>query len=450
MDKEQLLSFLEKNHISFREMINFLPLGARPGELWTEVLSRRRDMSISLPLHDANGHPYWYITTDRMVEASNRIIEDFMAQATTFDPFRTEVPSSLLEEGYFTSYVEGFTLSLQDAMAFLQANREPRDIREQLLLNNRNTLAFLCANLYPMVDERYLQTLSYFLTDKMDNGNGLFRQADTQRIPFMQNERYVLPPAMSLMDRLREIIRFLGDNNVHPLIRAAVGQIWPIAVQPFQEGNERLGRMISLLILYRAGYTFLGDVALSSLISRSTYAYYNALTNILREENGGDLTYFIAYFLDLLAKAVEERPGMMEQRRIMEQTVIVDEDCIVTEGTVTDTDDIVAEKNTTGNPTGRKKGEKATKDGLGEIQGAEGGDDLRKPSNLLKLNVLPSKESLSRTFSKQEIRIIKENLKTLFDITKSELMRSCINLMLQFVDEKKYTSGMIIRVGSLG
>ncbi len=386
MDKEQLLSFLEKNHISFREMINFLPLGARPGELWTEVLSRRRDKSISLPLHDANGHPYWYITTDRMVEASNRIIEDFMAQATTFDPFRTEVPSSLLEEAYFTSYVEGFTLSLQDAMAFLQANREPRDIREQLLLNNRNTLAFLCANLYPTVDERYLQTLSYFLTDKMDNGNGLFRQADTQRIPFMQNERYVLPPAMSLMDRLREIIRFLGDNNVHPLIRAAVGQIWPIAAQPFQEGNERLGRMISLLILYRAGYTFLGDVALSSLISRSTYAYYNALTNILREENGGDLTYFIAYFLDLLAKAVEERPGMMEQRRIMEQTVIVDEDCIVTEGTVTDTDDIVTDNSSSGkrrNSTERggdstDSGSASNSAGLGEMQEGEGGEKLQK------------------------------------------------------------------------
>ncbi len=393
MDKEQLLSFLEKNHISFREMINFLPLGARPGELWTEVLSRRRDKSISLPLHDANGHPYWYITTDRMVAASNRIIEDFMAQATAFDPFRAEVPSSLLEEAYFTSYVEGFTLSLQDAMAFLRANREPRDIREQLLLNNRNTLAFLCANLYPTVDERYLQTLSYFLTDKMDNGNGLFRQTDMQRIPFMQNERYVLPPAMSLMDRLREIIRFLGDNNVHPLIRAAVGQVWPIVAQPFQEGNERLGRMISLLVLYRAGYTFLGDVALSSLISRSTFAYYNALTNILREENGGDLTYFIAYFLDLLAKAVEERPGVMEQRRIMEQAVIVDDDCIVTEGTVTDTPDIVTDNSKSDNcqnstdrsssSTGKgdgstDRGSSSAGAGLGEMQEGEGGEELRK------------------------------------------------------------------------
>ncbi len=31
------------------------------------------------------------------------------------------------------------------------------------------------------------------------------------------------------------------------------------------------------------------------------------MANILREENGGDLTYFIEYFLELLSRAVDER-----------------------------------------------------------------------------------------------------------------------------------------------
>ena len=84
-------------------------------------------------------------------------------------------------------------------------------------------------------------------------------------------------------------------------------QAYISAVRPFPEGNERLGRILSSVILIRAGYTFFGEVSLSSLIARKSYAYYEAVANILREENGGDLTYFIEYFLDLLSRAVDER-----------------------------------------------------------------------------------------------------------------------------------------------
>ena len=74
-----------------------------------------------------------------------------------------------------------------------------------------------------------------------------------------------------------------------------------------------VGRILSSVILNRAGYTFFGEVSLSSLIARKSYAYYEAVANILREENGGDLTYFIEYFLDLLSRAIDERKLKAQQ-----------------------------------------------------------------------------------------------------------------------------------------
>ena len=85
-------------------------------------------------------------------------------------------------------------------------------------------------------------------------------------------------------------------------------------LRPFPEGNERLGRLLSGIILLRAGYVFFSEVSLSSLIARKSYGYYEAMTNILREENGGDLTYFLEYFMELLARAVDERELQMRQR----------------------------------------------------------------------------------------------------------------------------------------
>ena len=43
------------------------------------------------------------------------------------------------------------------------------------------------------------------------------------------------------------------------------------------------------------------------MIARRSYAYYEAAANILREENEGDMTYFLEYYLDLLSRAIDER-----------------------------------------------------------------------------------------------------------------------------------------------
>ena len=86
-----------------------------------------------------------------------------------------------------------------------------------------------------------------------------------------------------------------------------IAQAYMTVIRPFPEGNDRLGRILSSVILLRSGYTFFSELSLSALIARRGYAYYEATANILREENANDMTYFIEYFLELLSRAVDER-----------------------------------------------------------------------------------------------------------------------------------------------
>ena len=99
----------------------------------------------------------------------------------------------------------------------------------------------------------------------------------------------------------------LDDPKLHPLIKSAAAQAWALAVRPFPEGNERLGRILSSVVLLRSGYTFFSEMSFSALIAQKGYGYYEAIANILREENGGDLTYFMEYFMDMLSRAVDEK-----------------------------------------------------------------------------------------------------------------------------------------------
>lgn len=307
MNRERLFKHLEDHYIPKREMISRIPLGVQPDEFWQDVQNRRRARSISLQLHNPRGIPYWYVVTNKMIAASERIVDEMMASETEFDPYRDTPSASSLEESFFTSYVEGSQITMQDAMAFLQGDREPQEPEEQMILNNRNALSFAGANLFRPVDEEYIKTLAYILTENIDGGGQEYRLTDYLEIPSMVGLPYELPTALALPDRVQEICTLLHDPGIHPLIKSGLAQAWVLVTRPFAEGNERLGRLLSQVILFRAGYVFFSEVSLSNLIARSSFAYFNSIANILLPENGADLTYFLEYYMALLDRAVSER-----------------------------------------------------------------------------------------------------------------------------------------------
>ena len=315
MDRERLFRHLEQRYTSKREMISRIPLGTQADALWQELLSRRRAKSNVLPIYSCFGMPYWYVTTDRMVEASEKIVETLLENETEFDPYTDAPPVATLEEVFFTSFVDGSRMTMQEAMSFLQSDSPPRDVEEQLIVNNRQAGAYASANLYRAVDEEYLRELVSILVDGLESGSGEFREEDWIMIPSMQNEQYTLPQARTIPDRVRELLGFLEDPRIHPLVKSAVVQAWMMVIRPFPEGNERLGRILSMIVLLRSGYSFFSEVSLSALIARKSYGYYEAIGNILREENGGDLTYFLEYYLDMLSRAVDERKLRISQRQ---------------------------------------------------------------------------------------------------------------------------------------
>lgn len=304
MNRDALFRYIDQHYIARRDILPCIPLGANLEEIWQEISRRRRARATTLPIQTPWGSSYWFVTTDRMISASETIVEEMLAQEPGMQPPPPAI--SPLEEVFYTSFVEGSPMTMQAAMEFLQGNLEPGDIEEQMIANNCNAMSFAQSNLYHTMDEQYIQMLAFILTENMDGGGQDYRTSDWVEIPSMMGESYTLPTALSLPDRIRELIQYLRDGTVHPLIKAGVAQAWILAARPFPEGNERLARLLSAIILVRAGYVFFGEVSISSLIAKNGYPYYGAIANTLREEHDGDLTYFLEQYLILLAQAVEE------------------------------------------------------------------------------------------------------------------------------------------------
>jgi Fic family protein len=68
-----------------------------------------------------------------------------------------------------------------------------------------------------------------------------------------------------------------ADPILHPLLRIAVFNVIFLAIHPFQDGNGRLSRVLTNLMLLRAGYAYASYTSLESVIEHNKEAYYLAL-----------------------------------------------------------------------------------------------------------------------------------------------------------------------------
>ncbi len=317
MDKEMLLQRLQSQYLTRQEVLFKLPLNISIDSFWPELVERRRLRGVVLPLHREDGKPLWYVLTDKMIAASEKLCAMALDCDSVIDPYQAEMTSAMTEEIFFTSFVEGAQINLQEAMDFLERGAEPENVQEQLIQNNRNAWMDMLRTLYYPMDDRFVRMLAYRLTDEMEGHATDLRQTDAHTIAAMGNEGYGVPPASVLPALMQEYSAFLASTEVHPLIKAAVGQAFVLITRPFPDGNERLSRMISYAVLLRSGYDFFRDISISSIIARENYRYFKSMQDIIRSENGGDLTYFVEYYLDLLARSVDVK-AEQEQRRQQE------------------------------------------------------------------------------------------------------------------------------------
>jgi Fic family protein len=81
--------------------------------------------------------------------------------------------------------------------------------------------------------------------------------------------------------RMTELVGWLKDarelGRLHPLLIVAVFVVIFLAIHPFQDGNGRLSRVLTTLLLLQAGYAYVPYSSLESIVERSKDGYYLAL-----------------------------------------------------------------------------------------------------------------------------------------------------------------------------
>lgn len=112
---------------------------------------------------------------------------------------------------------------------------------------------------------------------------------------------------------------FNDETDLHPLITTAVFVVVFLAIHPFQDGNGRLSRVLTTLLLLRAGYAYVPYASLESVVEQNKEGYYRALrqTQATLRNEVTDWSPWLMFFLRSLQQQKRRLETKVEREKIM-------------------------------------------------------------------------------------------------------------------------------------
>lgn len=107
------------------------------------------------------------------------------------------------------------------------------------------------------------------------------------------------------------------ESAMHPLLITAVFNVVFLAIHPFQDGNGRLSRILTTLLLLRAGYEYVPYASLESVVEENKELYYKALrrTQTTLKDDAPDWEPWLGFFLRCLKKQKSNLAKKVEQEK---------------------------------------------------------------------------------------------------------------------------------------
>ncbi|MCX7241389.1 MAG: Fic family protein [Burkholderiales bacterium] len=127
-----------------------------------------------------------------------------------------------------------------------------------------------------------------------------------------------------LMRELLEWVRYMRSNQtLHPLLIVAVFVVVFLEIHPFEDGNGRLSRILTTLLLMQAGYVYVPYSSLESVIEQNKQGYYIALRQTqgtIRTESP-NWQPWITFFLSSLVSQVKRLEVKIEREHLLLATL---------------------------------------------------------------------------------------------------------------------------------
>jgi Fic family protein len=109
------------------------------------------------------------------------------------------------------------------------------------------------------------------------------------------------------------------SGSLHPLLAIGICIVVFLEIHPFQDGNGRLSRILTTLLLLRAGYAYVPYASLESIVEETKEAYYLALrrTQGTIRSAAPDWSPWLVYFLRALHQQVRRLRSKIDREALL-------------------------------------------------------------------------------------------------------------------------------------
>lgn len=144
---------------------------------------------------------------------------------------------------------------------------------------------------------------------KYKTGDNIIAETDSEGNRFVRFKPVSALETPDEIDRLCENFeREITSEQVDPLLLIPMFILDFLCIHPFNDGNGRMSRLLTLLLLYRSGYIVGKYISIEKLIEETKDTYYDALqrSSTNWHENNNDYAPFARYMLGILLGAYRE------------------------------------------------------------------------------------------------------------------------------------------------
>jgi len=242
-----------------------------------------------------------------VIEASREVIDHAPLLPYYEKQFKKD---ALVRTVHYGTHIEGNELNLSQTEKVMMGQEvagRDRDIQE--IINYRKTMDFIAEMKNEKgevrIGEETVRKLHKITVNKIlppekcgeyRKTRVVIKNSQTGQVSFRPPEAPMIPQS------IRDLLAFISarqNQDIHPVLESGIVHYELARIHPFVDGNGRVARALSTLILFSKGYDIRKFFSLEEYFDKNAQEYYSALQSVAKDN--GDLTKWLEYFTQGLA-----------------------------------------------------------------------------------------------------------------------------------------------------
>jgi len=258
---------------------------------------------------------------------------------TKKDTLETLLKVAKIQSTSSSNKIEGIYTTDKRINEIVNQKLEPKNRNEEEIAGYRDVLSLIHEN-YNFIDitqntilqlhrDLYKYT-GYSYGGKFKNSQNYIEEENEKgekKIRFTPLSPVETPIAIE--DLCKNYNELVNNESCDLLVLISIFILDFVSIHPFNDGNGRMSRLLTLLLLYKANYLVGKYISIEKIIEETKDSYYDTLekSSVKWHDNENDYSYFVEYYLGIILNAYKEfdsRINIVENKKVTAYDRIID------------------------------------------------------------------------------------------------------------------------------